>query len=62
LLGYVNADHWAIATDLGSSPSAVVRSLADRNDFPREVLLEAVLRFFEIDQANTKQYRLSPAR
>lgn len=62
LLGYVNADHWAIATDLGNSPSAGVRSLADRNDFPREVLLEAVLRFFEIDRANTKQHRLSPAR
>jgi hypothetical protein len=49
LLGYVNADHWAVATDFGSSQYAVVRTLADRSDFPREVLLEAVLRFVELD-------------
>ncbi len=49
LLGYANADHWAIATDLGASPYALVRKLADKSDFPREVLMEAVLRFVERD-------------
>jgi pimeloyl-ACP methyl ester carboxylesterase len=49
LLAYANADHWAIATDLGASPYALVRSLADRNDFPREQLIEAILRFVETD-------------
>ncbi len=49
LLGYVNADHWAISTDLGASPYALVRSLADKSEFPREALMEAVLRFVEID-------------
>jgi hypothetical protein len=49
LLGYANADHWAIATDLGASPFALVRSLADKSDFPREELIEAALRFVEAD-------------
>lgn len=49
LLAYVNADHWAISTDLGASPYALVRALADKSDFPREALLEAALRFIEAD-------------
>lgn len=51
LLGYANADHWAISTDLGASPYALVRALADKSDYPREVLLEAALRFVELDLA-----------
>ena len=47
LLGYANADHWAIATDLSASPYAVVRRAADRNDFPRAALVEAALRYVE---------------
>ncbi|NJN05859.1 MAG: hypothetical protein HC814_05070 [Rhodobacteraceae bacterium] len=35
LLGYANADHWAMATDLAGSKSAIVRTMADRNDYPR---------------------------
>lgn len=49
LLGYANADHWAIATDLTQSPAALVRSVADRNAFPRAALLEAALRYVEED-------------
>jgi len=49
LLGYANADHWAIATDLVDSQHALVRQLADRNDYPRKVLVEAALRFVEED-------------
>ena len=49
LLGYANADHWAIATDMGTSPYSLVRSLADKSDYPREALLEAALRFVEMD-------------
>lgn len=51
LLGYVNADHWAIATNLGASPYALVRKLANKSDFPREALVEAALRFIEQDLA-----------
>ena len=49
LLGYVNADHWAVATNFDSSQYALVRALADKTDFPRQALLEAALRFVEHD-------------
>jgi len=47
LLALVNADHWAVMTDMQSSPKAAVRALADRNDFPRPALVEAALRYVE---------------
>ena len=43
LLGYVKADHWAIA--LPFSQDRFAPALIDRDEFPREVLLEAVFRF-----------------
>ncbi len=49
LLGYANADHWAIATDLADSSHALVKKIADRNDYPRKALVEAALRFVEED-------------
>jgi hypothetical protein len=49
LLGYANADHWAIATDLADSQYTLVRQLANRNDYPRKALIEAALRFVEED-------------
>ena len=49
LLGYVNADHWAVATDFSSSQYALVRTIADKTDFPRQALLEAALRFIELE-------------
>jgi hypothetical protein len=53
LLGYVNADHWAVATNFDSSQFALIRSLGDKTDFPRQVLLEAALRFVELNLADT---------
>jgi hypothetical protein len=47
LLGLVNADHWALMTNMRASPKAAVRRLADRNDFPRPALVEAALRYVE---------------
>ncbi len=49
LLGFINADHWAIAVPLNRSHPVISRSLVNKNDYPREVLLEAVLRFIEED-------------
>lgn len=51
LLGYVNADHWAVATNFDASQFALVRTLGDKTDFPRRALLEAALRFVEQDLA-----------
>jgi len=45
LLGYVRADHWAVAIPF--SQDKFQPALIDKNEFPREVLLEAVLRFVE---------------
>jgi hypothetical protein len=47
LLGMANADHWAVMTNMQASPKATVRTLADRNDFPRPALVEAALRYVE---------------
>ena len=55
LLGYVNADHWAIARDFDSSEFALVRTLGDKTDFPRQALLEATLRFIELDPGAAPQ-------
>jgi len=45
LLGYVKADHWALA--LPFSQDKIASALIDRNEFPREILLKAVIRFVE---------------
>jgi pimeloyl-ACP methyl ester carboxylesterase len=51
LIGFLNADHWAIALPVSRSHPVISRSLVNRNDYPREALLEAVLRFIEEDLA-----------
>jgi hypothetical protein len=56
LLGYLNADHWALAVPVSRSHKAIGATLVDHNDFPREALLEALLRFIE------EQLAASPAR
>jgi pimeloyl-ACP methyl ester carboxylesterase len=47
LLGYVNADHWAVALPLARRQPTLGSTFVDRNDFPREALLEAVVRYVE---------------
>ena len=49
LIGCVNADHWALAVPIVRSHSMLGSTIVDKNDFPREALLEAVLRFVEED-------------
>jgi hypothetical protein len=49
LLGYVNADHWAIAVPLNRSHPFISLNFLDKNAFPREVLLEAIVRYVEED-------------
>jgi len=48
-LGFLNSDHWAIAVPLNRSHPIISRSMVDHNDYPREALLEAALRFIEED-------------
>jgi hypothetical protein len=51
LLGFVNADHWAVATPVNRSHQTLGNTLVTRNAYPREALLEAILRFVEEDLA-----------
>ena len=51
LIGFLNADHWAVAVPVSRSHPVIARTLVDQNGYPREALLEAVLRFVEEDLA-----------
>ena len=52
LVGYVNADHWALAVPIARSHVMVGALFVNRNDYPREALMEALLRFVEEDLAS----------
>ena len=47
LLGFVNADHWAVALPISRVRPGLAATVVNRNEFPREVLLEAVVRLVE---------------
>jgi pimeloyl-ACP methyl ester carboxylesterase len=47
LLGFVKADHWAVAMPFSQDAPQLSHGLIDKNEFPREVLLEAMIRFVE---------------
>jgi len=51
LLGFINADHWAVVVPIARSHPFVGSTFVDKNDYPREALLEALLRFLEEDLA-----------
>jgi hypothetical protein len=51
LVGYVNADHWAIALPIARTHSTIGTMFVTESAYPREALLEAVLRFIEEDLA-----------
>jgi len=51
LVGYVNADHWALAVPIART-HIMVSAFVNRNDYPREALMEALLRFVEEDLAS----------
>jgi hypothetical protein len=47
LLGFVKADHYAVAMPLSQDAPLLSAGLIDKNEFPREVLLEAIIRTVE---------------
>lgn len=49
LVGYVNADHWAIAVPINRTHPSIAAHFVDKNAFPREILAEAIVRFVEED-------------
>jgi hypothetical protein len=52
LLGFLNADHWALALPIARTHTTVSELFVTQNAYPREALLEAVLRFVEEDLAS----------
>lgn len=51
LVGYLDADHWAIAVPVARSHPMIGSMFVTQNAYPREALLEALLRFIEEDLA-----------
>jgi hypothetical protein len=51
LVAYINADHWALAVPIARSHDTIGSLFVTHNDYPREALLEALLRFVEEDLA-----------
>lgn len=51
LLGFVNADHLAVAVPIARSHPWIAELGADQNDFPREVLIESIARHVQEDLA-----------
>lgn len=53
LLGFANGDHWAVALPFARHRedlrfiNRIIANGADRNDYPREVLLESILRYVD---------------
>ncbi len=49
LLGYLNGDHWAVAVPIAREHPVIGPLVIDHNAFPREILLEAILKYVEED-------------
>jgi len=54
LMGFINADHWAVAVPVARSHSFIGSTFVDKNDYPREAMIEAVLRFVTEDLEHRK--------
>ena len=52
LLAYVNADHWALAVPIARSHATIGAVFVTHNSYPREALMEALLRFISEDLSN----------
>jgi pimeloyl-ACP methyl ester carboxylesterase len=51
IMAIVNADHWAIAVPVSRSHPLFGSTLVDKNDYPREAFLEAMMRYLEEELA-----------
>jgi hypothetical protein len=49
LVGFINADHWAVAVPVAREHGFLGNTFVDQNAYPREALFEALLRFIEED-------------
>jgi hypothetical protein len=49
LVGYLNADHWAIAVPIAESHPYIGKWFVDKNNYPREAMADALVRFIAED-------------
>lgn len=56
LLGYANADHWAVALPFSEKSEFISSTLVNKNSFPREAMLEAMLRVIELSADQNTDY------
>jgi hypothetical protein len=49
LVGFLNADHWAVAVPIDRAHGMIGSTFVNHNDYPREALLESLLRYVEED-------------
>ena len=49
LVGYLNADHWAVAVPIARTHETIAKLFVTENDYPREALAETLMRFIEED-------------
>ena len=49
LVAYLNADHWAVAVPINRTHPTIASLLVTQNAYPREGLIEALMRFIEED-------------
>lgn len=61
LLGFIAADHWATAMPLNRIYPTLSIAFAERASFPREIVLEAVLRQIEEDLLQAETRSATPA-
>jgi hypothetical protein len=52
LLGFVNADHWAVFVSININHPFIASQFIDKNASPRRVLVETIVRFTEEDLDN----------
>ena len=55
LLGYANADHWAIALPVARSSPLLGATVVSQNHYPREVLWQAMIDFIAADLESARQ-------
>jgi hypothetical protein len=52
LLGYANGDHWAVTLDIARENPTLAALFVTQNEYPRELLLEAIVKQVEEDLAD----------
>ena len=60
ILDFFNADHWAMSVPIARQHEISQAIFADENEFPREIALEAILRFIEEDLESGAAITASP--